>query len=386
MKPKSRKKQPTVRLHPNEGGFTFTSVEVPVNSLLLDPNNYRFLDNPGYKPKIKTKFHLPAVQEATLRLLERDKRYQISELKKSILTNGYVPMERVIIIPYEYAENRYVVVEGNRRVAALKSLIEENKEGVIDLSLAERKSFSTIPCAVLHASDLGHAARVIMGIRHIAGPKEWGAYQQAQLILEMHEKEGADFSSIGDHLGISTMAVARRYRAMRALKVMERDELFAENAAPEFYRLFHELVALPDVRARFGWNDETDSFSDAEKAREFFELIAPSDENVDPKIKTYSDVRKLKLIVGRPKAEVCLFDPDSSFADCLTVAEVEMTSESGEPVSVGQTCREAMAQLKKVDLSQANQVTATDVTALDRLLTLLGKIKQTVGKVRSVNR
>jgi hypothetical protein len=351
---------------------------------LLDPNNYRFLDNPGYKPKIKTKFHVATVQEATLRLLERDKRYQLAELKKSILTNGYVPMERVIIVPYPYARDKYVVVEGNRRVASLKSLIEEDRDGVIELSTEQRQSFTKIPCAILEAFDLEHATRVIMGIRHIAGPKEWGAYQQAQLILEMHERESADFASIGDHLGISTMAVARRYRAMRALKAMERDELFAENAAPEFYRLFHELVALPDVRARFGWDDTVDSFSDQEKAREFFELIAPTDEDAEPKLKTYSDVRKLKLVVGRPKAEACLLDPDTSFAECLAIAETEITEETAHPMSLRQLCREAIAQFQKLDLSQASHITTTDIKELDRLLGLLNRIKQALQRVRVI--
>ena len=153
---KARKKQTnaSIRVTQNREPFTFKNIDVALNNLLLDPNNYRFLDNPGYKPKIKTRFHVPTVQEATLRLLERDKRYQISELKKSILTNGYVPMERVIIVPYAYAKDKYVVIEGNRRVASLKSLIEEHKDGVIELSAKQRESFSKIPCAILEASDV----------------------------------------------------------------------------------------------------------------------------------------------------------------------------------------------------------------------------------------
>lgn len=63
----------------------FKSANLELKHLLLDPNNYRFLDKPTYKRKIKTKYHLPAVQDATLRLLELDKSsYQLAELKKSI--------------------------------------------------------------------------------------------------------------------------------------------------------------------------------------------------------------------------------------------------------------------------------------------------------------
>src|SRR5947208_116987 len=71
----------------------FESRDIGVKDLLLDPNNYRFLDNKGFKPKPHNRYASDKVQAATLRLLTQDKRYQIDELRKSILTNGYVPME-----------------------------------------------------------------------------------------------------------------------------------------------------------------------------------------------------------------------------------------------------------------------------------------------------
>src|SRR5256885_16452067 len=79
----------------------FESRDIALDDLLLDPNNYRFLDNTDYKPKPQNRYASDKVQSATLRLLAQDKRYQLDELKKSILTNGYVPMERIIVSPYE---------------------------------------------------------------------------------------------------------------------------------------------------------------------------------------------------------------------------------------------------------------------------------------------
>lgn len=103
--------------------FAFLGKDIEVKNLLLDPNNYRFLDNPNYKKKLRSKYHLPEVQAATLRLLEQDKRYQLAELKRSILSNGYVPMERIIVVPYNGKRDKFLVIEVNRRVAALKSLL-----------------------------------------------------------------------------------------------------------------------------------------------------------------------------------------------------------------------------------------------------------------------
>ena len=79
--------------------FSFVNKNINLNSFLLDPNNYRFIDNPIYKKKIYKKYHLSAVQDVTLRIIEQNKQYQLAELKRSILMNGYVPMERIIVVP-----------------------------------------------------------------------------------------------------------------------------------------------------------------------------------------------------------------------------------------------------------------------------------------------
>lgn len=357
--------------------LSFEAKDIPLADLLLDPNNYRFLDNRDYKRKPKSRYASEKVQTSTLRLLNQDKRYQLSELKKSILTNGYVPMERIIVIPYEPKAGKFLVVEGNRRVAALKSLVQDDEEGVIELSKAEKASFQEIPCAILNVppSDRARAERIIMGIRHIAGPREWGAYQQAQLVKELHDQENQDFATIGEHLGISTVEVARRYRAMTALKAMEDDELYSEKSEPEFYRLFHELVSLPDVRVRFGWDSETNQFTDHEKAREFFELVAPqTKEALEPKLKAYSDVRKLKLIVGNPTAEEVLLDPTKTFAEALAEATQSRPKPREEKLSFRDFLKETLERVKGMTRQELKELTPDDKKLIKSLVSELNEV------------
>jgi hypothetical protein len=360
----------------------FRGCDIEIDCLLLDPNNYRFLDNIGFKRKIKTKYHSASVQDSTLKLLEQDKKYQLSELKKSILTNGYVPMERIIVTPYKFAPSKYLVIEGNRRVAALKSLIKENKDGVSELSESDIASFQKIPCAILNVPQklMQHAERVIMGIRHIAGPREWGAYQQAQLILELHDEEQSDFQKIGEHLGISTVEAARRYRAMKALKCMEQDELYAERAKPDFYRLFHEFVALPDVRVRFGWDSASESFSDNEKSREFYELIATEDSDQEAKLKTYSDVRKLKLIIGNKNAESALIDPDKSFGDAVAAIS-ETKKDDYQPKHLIEHISDFLLAAEELGLKEIENLTQNDLANINKAVDALKKILITKKKL-----
>lgn len=375
MSPKPRFPVPPKKA-PN-APFESEPKDLDVSKLFLDPNNYRFLDRRKFKKKAASRFHEESVQRATLESLEQS--YQIDELKHSILTNGYVPMERIIVVPYKGQSDSFLVVEGNRRVAALKSILREEEEGVTQLTDTQRKSFSRIPCVILKSSGgpLKHAERVIMGIRHIAGPKEWGAYQQALLVSELKDEENLEFREIGEMLGISSVEAARRYRAIGALKFMESDELFGKRAEPAFYRLFHELVSLPEVRSRFGWSSDDEAFTDLESARQFFELIS-SDGKEDAKLQTYGDVRKLRGIIGHSKAEDSLFDPEQPLSEAIRLAEMGRKAED-----VIDLLNDAKTSLSGIGFLQVSKLKGKEITLIDELISLLRKLKQAATSSKS---
>jgi len=360
----------------------FESRDLELVDILLDPNNYRFLDSKGFKPKPQNRYASDKVQAATLRILAEDKRYQLDELRNSILTNGYIPMERIIVVPYEAKLGKFLIIEGNRRVAALKSLVKDSEEEVLELTEEQLASFKKIPCAILKVDkeNTRHAERVIMGIRHITGPREWGAYQQAQLIQQLHDEENQDFSSIAKHLGLSTVEVSRRYRAMNALKAMEGDELYSDKAEPDFYRLFHELVSLPEVRKRFGWDPETDQFTNIERAREFFELIAPqTKETADAKLKSFSDVRKLKYIVGLPAAEEVLLDPTKTFNEALSTTSLHKPAVPENKEAITAFLKNSLERIRSITRQELKELSADDKRTIKLLIKELNEIIGNLG-------
>ena len=306
--------------------MNLSEIAVLIDDILLDPNNYRFIDNDKFKRKIDTKFHIQSVQETTLVMLEKTESYQLGELKSSILNNGFVPIEKVVLKKYEHEAGKYVVVEGNRRVATLKILLSENRNGVAALSPDQITEFTNLKCLLLEASNIREAERTIMGIRHIAGAKNWGAYQQAQLIHELVDEEGHQIDEVAEKLGMTKVEANKRYRAMKALKQMEDDDEYHDKAKKEFYQLFRELVTTPAVRETFGWNHAKAEFTDIHKARQFYELIAPQTDGSSVKLVTYNDVRRLRIIIGNPLALECLFDPDRSFREAISIAEPELKS------------------------------------------------------------
>lgn len=345
--------------------------EKPIEQLLLDPNNYRFMDLPQWRPRQSNRFHNPSVQESTLRLFESVARYNLNELRQSILANGYVRLERIVIVPYQYTSNRYLVIEGNRRVAALKTLLRDNNDGVLSLTPEQIADFTTVPVAILDPEEdaLISATRIIMGIRHIAGPQEWGAYQQALLIVQLIDDEGQDFTDVSKHLNLSDKETHRRYRAMRALKAMENDESYSSAAKPEYYRLFNELISIPNVREFFSWDNDTATFTDQEKSRQFYEMIESLDAEATPKLRTYLDVRRLRGIIGNPRAESTLLDPEQPLSAALALLQVDYGTQAAADIMT--EARRFRRIMDDTQIDALTGLTLDDISSLDELSNIL---------------
>jgi hypothetical protein len=122
--------------------------EVSPNALLLDPNNYRFHDVRGYKEvKQKVRDQESGVQDRALSLLKDTTAFDLQSLRDSIRTNGYIPVEHIVVVPYdddELGEKRYLVIVGNRRAASVKMLLADNLAGAVDLGSDVRASLDAV--------------------------------------------------------------------------------------------------------------------------------------------------------------------------------------------------------------------------------------------------
>jgi hypothetical protein len=82
--------------------------EIPVESLLLDPMNPRHGDEVEGQEEVINAF-----------LQDRTKSQQLLQLAKDIAENGPSPIDLALVVP---EDGVYTVVEGNRRVLAMKLL------------------------------------------------------------------------------------------------------------------------------------------------------------------------------------------------------------------------------------------------------------------------
>lgn len=348
--------------------------EIEPGALLLDPNNFRFQDTEGFVYADSKRFAEDSVQQRAGERLRKQE--SLLDLKKSIVRNGFLPVERIVVRPYPNGtdpENatQFVVIEGNRRVAAVKWILDDVAAGV-EVSKQTLATIEKLPCLVAEDAPLFHAA--LMGIRHVSGIKQWGGYQRAKLVTELKDACQLDPAEIAERLGMTAHEVNRRLRAFKAFQQMQQDEDFGGYATPETYPIFHEAVSLPAVRDWLGWHEETGTFQNQESLEQFYELITPrigdDDETFPAKITTYSQVRDLRYILPKVDAKKVLLDPHRTLQEAITVANREALSrawlsEVSEAITALQNI--GIAEMKSIDLQQRKVLEELQAVVRERL-------------------
>lgn len=360
--------------------MNFTPLDLAPAQLLLDPNNYRFHDLTSYRPvSNRTRYAEAGVQDRALALLQTTDSFDLESLKDSIKTNTYVPLERVVVEHFggEGPDARYLVVEGNRRVAAVKTLLAEQAAGAAEIPAPTLTSIAAIPSMQITGTDAERLAykQKLMAIRHIAGIKEWGPYQQAKLIVELYE-QNQNFSLVAQEIGITSREVGRRYRASKALQQMEEDEEMGEHAGLKLYALFHEAMAQPVVREWLGFSDESFTARNEENREAFYELLSPRSvegEVLPPKLLTARHVRSLRGILGHPAALEALLEPERPLEDAIREAETDDRPE--DQAAAERAITQALRALREPGFDVWFDPTPRARTLLTELQTLVQRLR-----------
>lgn len=313
----------------------YSTLRVNLDQLLLDPNNYRFFDMEAYTEVAPNRIHEDGVQRKAEDLVKLDGKDELRALKESIEANGYIPIETLVVKRYNFKTDFYVVIEGNRRVAAMRWL-KKDKEGGSPVPEILITSFSELP-AILITGEPGETENlrhILMGLRHVSGIKQWGGYQRAKLVVELVDDFGLLINTAAKQISMSSHEASRRYRAFKALEQMQNDDEFGPSSEPKMYRLFHEAVSVVKVKEWLGWDDDEYKFTNEDELHKFYKLLVPQtpeDEeeelprSLEQKIRTYQDVRNLREILGNIDAEEALFNPENSFSDALALAKAITT-------------------------------------------------------------
>ncbi len=184
-------------------------------------------------------------QEKVLSLMQD---WTLEELAVSFVENGFWPQEALIVVQEKlYGSVTNVVVEGNRRLAALRLLalavagkaISRKWDEIIANKKIPPNLFARIPYLVADSRDEVDA---FLGFRHVTGIKEWKPAEKAEFIAKLIERRKLSYDEVRKKIGSKTPTVRQHYISYRLLLQMEdRDDIALEKVEKKFSVLYLSL-------------------------------------------------------------------------------------------------------------------------------------------------
>jgi hypothetical protein len=218
------------------------SEKVPVEILDFDVNNPRF--TPDKRPDSNSDASVAEKLASSA---------DLAELVQSIATSGYINIEPLIVIE---RNNRLAVLEGNRRLAAVKvlrdpELARQAKITVPSMSDVARSSMERL--LVYRVADEADA-RDLIGFKHINGPQSWDAFAKARFAARWldaeHEKAasgltGLTLGDIAGRMGDQHMTIHRMVTGLFVLEQAERNDVYqVEDRRKKSFSFSHLYTGL----------------------------------------------------------------------------------------------------------------------------------------------
>jgi hypothetical protein len=222
--------------------------KVATKLLSFDASNPRFAGD-GSAPKKDAEIVAELIESA-----------DIAELLQSIASNGYIDIEPLIVMPFAKG---FTVLEGNRRLAAIRLLIDElRRDCGITVPPMSGELLRTLNEVTVYAVSKREEARDFIGFKHINGPHRWDALAKARFAAEWFKAEkgrGVTIPDIAQRLGDRHDTVKRLVNGIFVLDQAKKARIFdvsdrSPGRAFAFSHLytaltrpgFQEFLGLPD--------------------------------------------------------------------------------------------------------------------------------------------
>ena len=213
---------------------------VKVSDLRLDRNNPRHPEEP-----------FETEDEALEFLIEEA---DANELVQAIGNTGWLNYEPLVVLR---GEN--VVLEGNRRLAALRILRDPALQRLYGIVPPSQLHSNAIPDEVLAIKVSNPSqARDFIGFKHVNGPHKWDSLAKAKFAWDwVRDPSGLPLDAVAKRLGDSHNTVARLVNAYIVLRQAEKLGFDIAQRTKSNFSFSHLYTALPrpNVRAYLGLSD-----------------------------------------------------------------------------------------------------------------------------------
>lgn len=260
-------------------------IQLGPDDLLLDPNNPRLVDKFPSTGKVAEKDFLSEqagikskfAKKAKKRNEEEEDFTDISDLYNSMIRIGYVAIDRIVVRHIESLD-KYVVIEGNRRVSTIKLIRERAKNGELEDGgeNSEKKQYEAVKDSFerldvlelktkgLTETEIEQQIDVILGLRHFGSVLDWkplnrafNAYKNYMAIeppLEKFEIEGRRIKEVASRLSVSASRVTK---ALETYVVFMQLSELTSCLRDDHYSLIEAALPLRTYNNYFVRNDAT---------------------------------------------------------------------------------------------------------------------------------
>lgn len=161
------------------------------------------------------------------------------ELVPSFVANGFIPYEPLIV---REVGTGYVVLEGNRRLAAVKHILSAKAQFPAEVV----KGLQKVPTLIFRdeGSDQEAKIRTYLGVLHLFGFREWPPASKAYF-LDQNIATAADLARIMKEMNLRKSQVMRYLMPIRIMKAV--GEALANFEGKDFWVL-GEALGRSDIR------------------------------------------------------------------------------------------------------------------------------------------
>jgi hypothetical protein len=242
----------------------------------------------------------------------------VEEIVLSIKASGFFQFEPL----YGINEGgKLVIIEGNRRLAAVKAILDPNlvnfsgvNKNALNVSDEIKESLISLPVVIVSNRQ---SAWKFIGFKHINGAQKWGSYAKAQYVSEIHNDYGVPLVEIASQLGDTFNTVEKLYQGLQVINQAEKKGIFDRTDIPANRLYFSHLytgLQQSGFKSFLGIEDTPmDSKSPVaeEKLSDLGDLLnwvfGSKSKGIQSVIKSQNpDLRHLDAILRNPEARAAL--------------------------------------------------------------------------------
>ena len=239
----------------------------------------------------------------------------VRELVLSIEASGFFSHEPIIVA---YEEGKNVVIEGNRRLAAVKLLLDPELAGALDIAVPTitreaKNALRELP----YLPDTRQNAWRYLGFKHVNGPAKWSSYAKSQYIADVHRNYREPLEDIARQLGDTHRTVQRLFRGLMVIEQAEQMKAFDREDRYHKHFYFSHLytgIGYDGIASFLGLRSETEEDEEPvpiEKRKELSDfclwLYGSKKQDRRPLIRSQNpDLRRLDAVVATSEAVAAL--------------------------------------------------------------------------------